>query len=45
MRQALNKRRLKAEVGQEMDHVIADAEGRVIIAAVASNLVSYPTSL
>ena len=29
----------EAEVGQEMDHVIADAEGRVIIAAVASNLV------
>ena len=29
----------EAEVGQEIDQVIADADGRVIIAAVASNLV------
>ncbi|MDU1715229.1 ribonuclease J [Streptococcus vestibularis] len=29
----------EAEVGQEIDQVIADAEGRVIVAAVASNLV------
>ncbi|MGF0071140.1 ribonuclease J [Streptococcus orisratti] len=29
----------ESEVGVEIDHVIADAEGRVIIAAVASNLV------
>ncbi|MGT2906445.1 ribonuclease J [Streptococcus dentiloxodontae] len=29
----------ESEVGQEIDEVIADAEGRVIVAAVASNLV------
>ncbi|MGT2934683.1 ribonuclease J [Streptococcus castoreus] len=29
----------ESEVGEEMDSVIADAEGRIIIAAVASNLV------
>ncbi|WNZ88953.1 ribonuclease J [Streptococcus iniae] len=29
----------ESEVGEEMDNVIGDAEGRVIIAAVASNLV------
>ena len=29
----------EAEVGQEIDQVIADADGRIIIAAVASNLV------
>lgn len=29
----------EAEVGEEMDSVIADADGRVIVAAVASNLV------
>lgn len=29
----------ESEVGEEMDHVIGEAEGRVIVAAVASNLV------
>ena len=39
MRQVRNKTASEAAVGQEIDQVIADAEGRVIAAAKASNLV------